>query len=230
MGELRLYAIGIDEVRGMFGTSGAHAERLRGIAQAALAPDASTPSAAGARKPGGGRPGGLLTKLGPIFKRPPAALVISPTQPTPEDLEVLLAGSYVPPARTGATWRMLEILVQGCAWGSTSVRLDRQSMDELDFALARGGVSSASGLRHLLSCTTGVNLLPVQGLTVGWYPHQKALAMAAAYRAALPEVNTSGQQEIVGALVGWMDSFGDWTATAVAQGRPVPDLVGFWAS
>ncbi|MCW2802575.1 MAG: hypothetical protein JWN06_792 [Propionibacteriaceae bacterium] len=218
MGELRLYAIGVDEVRGMFGASGPHADRLRQIAHEALAP--TVPA----------RSGGLLTKLGPIFKRPPAALVISPTQPAPHDLEVLLAGAYVPPERTGATWRVLEILVQGYAWGSTSMSLTPQSMDDLDFALARGGVSAAVGLRHLLNSGTSVNLLPVQGLTVGWHPHQKALAMAAAYRAALPQVKTPEQQATVAALVSWMEGFAHWALLADATGRPVPDLVGFWAN
>lgn len=218
MGELRLYAIGIDEVRGMFGASGSQADQLRQIAQQALAPT------------GPPRSTGLLTKLGPIFKRPPAALVVSPTQPAPHDVEVLLAGAYVPPERTGATWRVLEILVQGYAWGSTSMSLDQQSMDDLDFALARGGVSAAVGLRHLLSSTTSVNLLAVQGLTVGWHPHEKALAMAGAYRAAMPQVKTREQQEVVAALVTWMDGFVHWAQLAVSQGRPVPDLVGFWAN
>jgi hypothetical protein len=155
---------------------------------------------------------------------------VSPTQPVPQDLETLLAGGYVAPERTGATWRVLEILVQGCAWGSTLMSLTPQSLDELDFALARGGVTSAVGLRHLLSSTTSLNLLPVSGLTVGWHPHAKALAMAAAYRAAMPEVKTPEQREVVTALVGWMDSFPGWAEAAVAAGRPVPDLLGFWAN
>ena len=91
---------------------------------------------------------GLLSKLGPIFKRVPATPVISPTQPEPHDVEVLLAGAYVPPDRTGATWRLLETLVQGIAWGSTRMSLTTQSLDDLDFALARGGVSASVGLRH----------------------------------------------------------------------------------
>ena len=47
----------------------------------------------------------------------PAAPVISPTQPEPQDVEVLLAGAYVPPERVGATWRLLETLVQGIGLG-----------------------------------------------------------------------------------------------------------------
>ena len=102
--------------------------------------------------------GGLLSKLGPIFKRVPATPVISPTQPEPHDVEVLLAGAYVSPDRTGATWRLLETLVQGIAWGSTRMGLTAQQLDDLDFALARGGASAAVGLRHLLNSTPSLNL------------------------------------------------------------------------
>lgn len=219
MGELRLYAIGIDEVRGMFGASPAEQGRLRDVAAAALAP-AADPA---------GR-GGLITKLGPIFRRPPAAVVISPTQPVPQDLEVLLAGAYVPPDRTGATWRLLETLVQGSAWGSTRMSLTPGSLDDLDFALARAGVTSAVGLRHLLSSTTSVGLADVRGLTVGWHPHDKALAMAEAYRAAVPEIETPEQQEMLSALVTWLDGFVPWAQVAPTLGRPAPDLIGFWAN
>src|SRR6185436_16405044 len=57
MGELRLYAIGIEEVRGMFGAPPQVADHLREVAQRAFAPPSLE-----AR-------GGLLSKLGPIFKR-----------------------------------------------------------------------------------------------------------------------------------------------------------------
>jgi hypothetical protein len=218
MGELRLYAVGIDEVRGMFGASPQVAEHLREVARRAFAPPAVE-----ARS-------GLLSKLGPIFKRVPATPVISPTQPEPHDVEVLLAGAYVPPDRTGATWRLLETLVQGIAWGSTRMSLTPQSLDDLDFALARGGVSASVGLHHLLNSTMSLNLIPVQGLTVGWHPHHKALAMAAAYRSAIQDIKTEEQREMIKSLTSWLDGFLPWAQVAASLGRPVPDLVGFWAS
>ncbi len=218
MGELRLYAIGLEEVHSMFGASPAVAEHLRGVAQRAFAP------------PAGDERHGLLSKLGPIFRRVPATPVISPTQPEPHDVEVLLAGAYVPPDRMGAMWRLLETLVQGTAWGSTLVSLTPESLDDLDFALARGGVTSAVGLRHLLNSSPSLNLVPVHGLTVGWHPHDKALAMAGAYRAAMPQVKTREQQEMVAALVGWLDGFIPWAQVAISQNRQFPDLVGFWAN
>jgi hypothetical protein len=213
-----LYAVGIEEVRGMFGASPPVAEHLREVARRAFAPPAVE-----ARS-------GLLSKLGPIFKRVPATPVISPTQPEPHDVEVLLAGAYVPPDRTGATWRLLETLVQGIAWGSTRMSLTAQALDDLDFALARGGVSAAVGLRHLLNSTMSLNLVPVQGLTVGWHPHHKAVAMAAVYRSAIQDIKTEEQREMIKSLTTWLDGFPPWAQVAASLGRPVPDLVGFWAS
>lgn len=218
MGELRLYAIGIDEVRNMIGASPQEQERLRGLAHSLLGPAVGS---------GGG--GGLLSKLGPIFKRPPAAPVIAPTQPVPQDVDVLLAGAYVAPDRLGATWRVLETLVQGSAWGSTLVSLSPEALDELDFALASGGVSAAVGLHHLLNSPPSLTLLPVHGLTVGWHPYEKVLALAEAYRSALPQVKSQEQAELAAALAGWLDGFRGWAETADQVQRPAPDLLGFWA-
>ena len=217
MGELRLYAVGLDEVRGVFGAPDDRAAHLREVARRAFTPE---PDAART---------GLLAKLGPIFRRPPAARVVSPTDPVPHDVEVLLAGAHVRPERTGATWRVLETLVCDLAWGSTKMSLTPQTLDELDFALARGGVSSSVGLRHLLDSTAALNLVAVQGLTVGWHRYETALAMAGAYRAAMPQIKTAEQQEMVAALASWLDGFVPWARVAASLGRPAPDLVGFLA-
>lgn len=219
MGELRLYAVGLDEVRAVFGAADEVAPRLRELAQRAFA---APPGPDPART-------GLLSKLGPIFRRPPAAQVISPTQPEPHDVEVLLAGGYVRPERAGATWRVLETLVCGLAWGSTRLDLTTESLDELDFALARGGVPASVGLRHLLDTSAGLSLRSVPGLTMGYSPYTTALAMAGAYRAALPQIRSTEQQELINALAGWLDGFVGWSQAAAGQGRPVPDLFGFWA-
>ena len=90
-------------------------------------------------------------------------------------------------------------------------------------------MSAAVGLRHLLNNKTGLSLIPVSGLTVGWYPHEIALAMADAYRTALPELKTDEQREMIEALAVWLDSFAPWAQVAASLGRPVPDLIGFWA-
>jgi hypothetical protein len=74
-----------------------------------------------------------------------------------------------------------------------------------------------------------VRLIPVRGLTVGWHQHDKALAMAEAYRAAMPQIKTDEQRELVSALVMWLDGFIAWSRVATGLGRSVPDLIGFWA-
>lgn len=217
MGELRLYALGIDELRGLVG-AGADTAELRDAARRAFAP----PEQPAAR--------GLIGKLGPLFRRAPDAPVVSPTDPEPRDVEVLLAGAYVSPERMGATWRVLETLAQYRCWGSTRLPLSSASLDDLDFALARGGVAAAVGLGHLLTSNTDVRLLPVRGLTVGWHRHDKALAMADAYRAAMPQIKTDEQRELVSSLVSWLDGFVHWSRIATDLHRPVPDLIGFWAN
>lgn len=217
MGELRLYAVGMDEVRGIFGASSPTADHLRELAQHALTPA------------GDSQRSGVRGRLGPLFRRVPATPVISPTQPEPRDVDVLLSGAYVPSERMGATWRLLETLVSGIAWGSTRMSLTAQGLDDLDFALARGGVSAAVGLRHLLTSTTSLNLIPVQGLSVGWHPYEKALAMAGAYRSAMPQIKTDEQRDLVNSLATWLDGFIPWAQVASSLGRPIPDLVGFWA-
>lgn len=216
MGELRLYAIGIDEVRSIIG-AGPLTGELRDAARRAFAPP-ETPKATG-----------LIAKLGPIFRRPPDAPVVCATDPEPRDVEVLLAGAYISPDRMGASWRVLEALVQYRCWGSTRLPLTSQSLEELDFALARGGVAAAVGIGHLLRSDTDVRLIPVRGLTVGWHRHDKALAMAEAYRAAMPAIKTDDQRELIANLVMWLDGFVPWSDVATSLGRPGPDLVGFWA-
>lgn len=219
MGEVRLYAIGIDELRGVIGARPEQQETLKAICASAFAPQQAAAE----------RPKGLLSRLGPLFKRPPDAPVISPTQPEPHDVDVLLSGAYVPHERLGASWRILETLAQGLAWGSTRMGLTDQNLDDLDFALARGGVPSAVGLRHLLSSPASLTLLPVGGLTLGWQPHQQAGVMAETYRRAIPDLKSADHQELVAALVTWLDGFQHWAQVAERLGRPRPDLVSFWA-
>ena len=217
-GELRLYAVGIEEMRRITGADPHEADALRAVAREAFG------------SPAAPAPTGLIKKLGPLFRRVPATAVVSPTQPEPQDVDVLLAGAYVAPERMGATWRVLEVLVHSRSWGSTRMELSDRALDDLDFALARGGVSAAVGLRHLLNHPTGINLRPVTGLTVGWHHYEQALSMAGAYRTALPQVKTPEQQATVSGLVSWLDGFVHWAQVATRLGRPVPDLVGFWAA
>lgn len=217
MGVLRLYAIAIDEVRDIHGGPQQYAEKLREEAAQAFAP------------PEPERQPGLLGRLGPLFRRPPETPVVAPGTPPPDVVEAVLKGSHIPPDQLVAAWRTVETLVSRVAWGSTRLDVTRRSLDELDFALARGGVTSNVGMHRLLDHGTQMNLLPVTGLVVGWQQHEFVLEMAEAYRKALPEVKTEERQEVLAALVKWLDGFAHWGQVAPELHRPAPDLVGFWA-
>ncbi|GAB3922243.1 hypothetical protein GCM10011575_14260 [Microlunatus endophyticus] len=220
MGELRLYAIGIDEVRDMFGAHAELAERLRGQGHAALLP---APSHASDRQ-------GLLSRLGPIFRRVPGTPVLDPDDPTPADLERIITGAFVPAERSIATWRVLETLIRENSWGGTGVPLAGDELDSFDFALARGGVNAAAGLRHVLNTPTELPLRLPPGLFVGYHTGEEAEWMAASYRQALPGIEEPGHRDLAYGLANWLDGFPHWTRIAETQGRPAPDLIGFWSA
>lgn len=95
MGQLRLYAIGIEEMRGIIGAGPQTAELREAARRAFAAPEPP-------------KTRGLIGRLGPIFRRPPDAPVLCATDPEPRDVEVLLAGAYISPsgwARAGGCWR-----------------------------------------------------------------------------------------------------------------------------
>ena len=216
MGELRLYAIGIDEVQAMFGASGELAERLRAQAHAALAPPEEV------------TPGGWRSKFGPIFRRVPGTPVIDPQAPRPEDLERILTGDYVPADRAVATWQVMEVLIKENSWGSTGLWSDGEQLESLDFALARGGVHAADGLWHLLHQRTELPLIVPDGLLVGYHSHETAHRMGDSYREAVPEIEDEQQRATVTDLVDWLARFGGWAETAATDGRPAPDLIAYW--
>ena len=145
-------------------------------------------------------------------------------------VEVLIAGAYVPAERVPATWRAWETLVRENCWGSTRLWLSGEQLDDLDFALARGQVSSAYGLHHLLDTSAQLSLLPTRGSFVGYHRYDIAVAMADAYRIAGEQMADSEQKETVHALVSWLEGFSHWAPVAESLGRPWPDLIGFWSS
>lgn len=215
MADLRLYGIGIDEVLQMYGAESddaTEAQPLRDILHRDFDPQPSASTSGGLRR---------------LFRRAPQPTAPNPTDPNADDIEAFLTGDSISPDRVGAAWRIQESLVAGRAWGSTRMSLGPQAIDDIDFALARGGVSAAVGLRHLLSHGTAISLVPVRGMTVGWHDHDRAVAMAGAFREALGEVPTEHQETIAG-LVSWLDGFPHWAEVASSLGRPAPDLLGFW--
>jgi hypothetical protein len=54
--------------------------------------------------------------------------------------------------------------------------------------------------------------------------------MAGAYRSAMPQIKTEEQRAMINGLAVWLDGFVPWAQVASSLGRPVPDLIGFWAN
>ncbi len=216
MGELRLYAIAATDVTAMFGAPEDLAAQLRDVAIAKLAPDAPQ------------RARGLLSKLGPIFKRPPGTPVIDPEDPLPADLDRLLAGTYVPAERSVPTWRLVELLIRETCWGHTRIQIPAPELDRLDFALTCGGVPSSAGLRHLVNRSMQLPIVRPQGLLAGYQTGAAAMAMASSYHEAVPAIESGRLREQADTLAAWLDGFADWTRAAVDSARSAPDLVGFW--
>ena len=87
----------------------------------------------------------------------PGTALLRPDDPTPADLDVLLAGRGVPTARAAATWRLLEAAAAGLAWATTHVT---------DAELPVG-----------LLAPVDLPVPAVAGLTVAWCPLATAAAV-----------------------------------------------------
>ncbi len=219
MGDLHLYAIGIDEVRDIVGAGTRLREQLLPLARQAFVPPASDNSPEST---------GLLGKLGPLFRRPVGAAVIDERQPRPEDFERMVAGQWIPPDRLAATWRLFEALVAGRAWGSMRFELDEAFVDQLDFDLTRAGSPSAFGLSSFLHSAARVGLTPMPRLELCYWVNGHASAAAEAYGQTLTRLKEGRNRGSVQAMIEWLDQFTAWCHQADQAGRPAPDLLGFW--
>ena len=212
MGELRLYAIGIDEVRDVFCAPPALAAEFRRIAADAFPPRAT------AKSPG------MLGKLGPLFRRPPNAPVLRPDTPIEADVADLLAGHFVSPPRQPAAWRLLEAYLAAKAWSTHGIDLDVNRFNDLEFDLARVGVSPEFGLGKLVNGELGLPLQTYRGLSTGCTKHPQALAAASAWRGALPHLSP-GNRAIAEPYAAWLAQFHHYAQAAPQAGRPLPDLI-----
>jgi len=143
VGELRAYALGISELRSLAGATNERRDEIRTLAEQAYADRV--------------RPLAVRDLLGPIHRRVPGAPVLRTDDPTPADLDLLLTGGPVPPARAAATWRLVEAVVGRLAWSTTRV-------PEVDLP---AGLLAGPGLPVPL----------VDGLRVGWCPLVQAAAV-----------------------------------------------------
>lgn len=215
MGDVRLFAVGIDELRDLFSGSPESAERIRSLASRAFPP---TPAAAHARPT-------LLSRLGgPLTKHPANGPVVRPDVPTRADLENLLAGRHFAPDRIGAAWALVRLWLEDASWGTLTVGLDERRMDDIDFHLSSGGVESRYALRRLFNDRLALPVQHAPGQVTGYVRGSHALSMRDAYRAATSWLD-AGHSAPLRDIADWLDGFDAWAERAPSAGRPAPDLV-----
>lgn len=208
MAALRLYAIGIDEVRDLVGATPAVAAQARALA-AGLFAVAPTPRT------------GPLNRL---FTGRRPEQTPTPDRPTAADLETVLSGHYPTPDRARACWLVLEHLVACRAWGRLVLDLDERGLADFDFELARAGLHADAGLAHVVDSDARIGLCPVPGLRVGHAQFGRVRRVAT----ALTDVEVSGPEAAATeALHRFLSQYAAWAAAATEAGRPEPDLLAF---
>jgi hypothetical protein len=216
MSTLQLWAIGIDEVRGIFSAEPENADRLRTAATQRF-------GASAIPQPG------LLGKLGPLLRGNHDPAAPRPGAPSPQDIEDLLAGHFVPPDRLVPAWNLLEFWIEHLALSSARWQLSEAGLNELDFALAKAQVPSWYGLSDLFKANLGISLTRCAGLADGFVRGEHARAMATAWASGLAELDPS-QQELAGAIIEFLSGFTEWASEARTAGHPEPDLVAIFRS
>lgn len=206
MGELRLFAIGIDDARDVFAAPPELAERLR-VSAAPLVPEPPRRRRRDA--------------LGPLMRKP----TLPPSDvPLAADVENLLAGRFITPDRVQAAWMLVEHWLRDLSWGELRMSLTQFELDTWDFDLARAGMSSSFGIGRFFNEELGFPLRPLPGGQTGYVWHTQVVSAALAAEAVigqLPE-ESAGRTRI---FVDWCNKFTPWAEEAAAVGRPAPDLV-----
>lgn len=216
MSTLKLWAIGIDEVRSIVGAEPATAERLRRAADARFA--VSLP-----RQPG------LLGKLGPLMRGGGDPSAPRPGSPTAADVDDLLAGRFIDPPRLDRAWLLLDLWLDTLALGAGQWTMAAGGLDDFDFDLARAQAPGRCGLTELFKASLGLSLTRPSGLAAGWLPGRHADTMNQAWRPVMGALSAE-HAELAAAIGGWLDHFTEWRAEAASSGRPEPDLVAVFRS
>ncbi len=216
MSTLKLWAIGIDEVRRISGADQATAERLRRVADERFA--VSQP-----RRPG------LLGKLGPLMRGGGDPAAPRPGSPTAADVDDLLAGRFIDPPRLDRAWLLLELWLDTLSLGTDQWSVGPGGLDDFDFDLARAQAPGRCGLTELFKASLGLSLTRPPGLAAGWVPGRHADTMNRAWQPAIAELSAE-HAELATAIGGWLGHFTTWRDQAVSSGRPEPDLVAVFRS
>jgi len=175
--ELRLWAISIHLVRQCFAAPADLAAILENVTDS-LAP-ASTPAPSR----------GLLSKLGPLTRRPPDAPVIRHDVPNRVDAATMMTSRFIASDRLPASWILLRAWLDRLAAAGTVIPLPRDTIDATEFDLACAGVPSHVSIRHLWHNSLDIPLRPVGNMSVGYMDHATANSLVGSWTAALPELH-----------------------------------------
>ena len=212
MGTLLAYAVGIDEARELCSGSDATAATLRSLATEAFPTPPPAPHT------------GLLGKLGPFSRHGVGDPIVRPGIPTGRDLDDVVHGHDIAPARLGAAWALVDLWLGHTSWSSVRLALDPRTLDALDFDLVLAGANAQLGLRRVLNDQLSLPLKSLPGQVTGYVRGTQAVTMASGWRYALPELDERSRP-VVGPLADWLGGFEEWQDAAAATGRPEPDLV-----
>jgi len=217
MGELRLHALSVFEIRDMFGAAPELAGRLRHLAGERFRPPAPERHERG-----------LLSKLGPLLKRSPAAASVVPDgTPVPADWENLIAGRYVSPERIDVSWLVLDTWIDALDWGTFTHQFEPDEMEHFDFALTKAGLPSRFSLRKLAADDAQLNLRPGAGMVTGYAKNSHVLATLEELDRVVDQVDDD-YREVSQSLRDFLGHFPEWTRAAAELNRPAPDLFVVW--
>ncbi|SES01506.1 hypothetical protein SAMN05443377_13017 [Propionibacterium cyclohexanicum] len=200
-----LFAIGIDEVRELFGATPEIAARLRGIASSQPAPVPAPRQHAHAS-----HHRQRLADTGP------APLNAS-------ELEALIAGHYVEPDRLASAWQVVVSWLSALCWDHCHIAASSEQLSAWDFQLAVAGLPSRYSLAQLWGRDAQIPLRPAPGMHIGYVRGHHVLA---GWGEMAPRLTALDSQTVaaLAPLTGLLGRFGQWGSVARAHGRPEPDL------
>ena len=213
MSRLQLFAIGIDELRDMFGAGPELAARLRTVATACYP-----------ASPGPKPRTGLLGRVGPLLRHPIDGPQV-PEGPSPVDAENLLSGRYVAPQRLPQAWQIIAAWLSALGWGHLDVPWSSTELSQLDFELARCGLPVDYSVHRLFQEDLQLPVGHLPGGRAGYSRHRHVLATREALTTIIDDVEPPWD-ELAGTLLAWLNHFPDWARSAEEADRPLPDVVG----
>ena len=214
--ELRLWAINIDEFRECFAAPPDLAGRLRQITDR-MTPDSGT------------KKGGLLSKLGPLMRRPIDAPVILPDVPNRVDGEALITGRYVDSDRLSACWRLVNGWLDELGLAHTTIELPKDKIDELEFDLVRAEVTTQVSIRRLWGRALDIPLRCPEKMSIGYMESTTVAYLVEQWTTALPELEEDTVQ-FATPLLEFLSQFPELATIADAESRRGPDLIAWWTA